>query len=253
MAWTALITLAPSKQWTFTPNSNAIFFRIKQIDSPYAPVLWMCQAELSDGGYQIFDVKRLPEEYLDQVLRFDSPGVFTSRVLGIRTDVDSSRWQVQIEASDYQVSSSNGSTTNAPAANAVSYTASQSSAYNNTSNLTASYNNLTDTNGTTGGATNAAINQFIKADFGQPVLVKAVSVGGGNLSGWGSVANYLNSREVQYSTDNINWVTAFVITGVADSGATQFPKFVLPNSITARYWQIKNSNGYVATTEFRFE
>lgn len=113
MAWSTIATLTPSKQWAFTPVTNATFFRIKHIDSPFAPVLWICQAAIDDSGVQLFDVKKLSEEYLNQVVRLDSPPVFTDRAIGIKSNIDSSRWQVQIEASDY-VASASTPTTNIP-------------------------------------------------------------------------------------------------------------------------------------------
>lgn len=101
MAWSTIATLTPSKQWAFTPASNAIFFRVKHTDSPFAPILWICQAAIDDSGLQLFDVKKLSEDYLNQVIRLESPPIFSDRVIGIKSNIDTSRWQVQIEASDY--------------------------------------------------------------------------------------------------------------------------------------------------------
>lgn len=112
MAWSTIATLTPSKQWAFTPISSANFFRIKHIDSPFAPILWICQAAIDDSGLQLFDVKKLSEDYLNQVIRLESPPIFADRVIGIKSNIDTSRWQVQIEASDVIPTSSDGNSQN---------------------------------------------------------------------------------------------------------------------------------------------
>ncbi|NJO66445.1 MAG: discoidin domain-containing protein [Leptolyngbyaceae cyanobacterium RM1_405_57] len=115
-----------------------------------------------------------------------------------------------------------------------------------------SYSTLTDGNATTGHGTNNGTTEWIEADFGQPKLVSSVTVGGGSIPSWGGVATYLNNRTIRYSNDRVNWTIAVNITGVTDSGATQFKKFTLDSPVSARYWRIFSS-GYLATTEFKLE
>ena len=129
------------------------------------------------------------------------------------------------------------------------YTASQSSVYGGTT--AGSYASLTDLNGTTGAATNNTPSERIIATFPSPVLVTAVTVGGGQLPNWGSVAPYLNNRFLQYSTDGITWTDVLVFAGVTDSGVDQFKEFVLGTPIMAQRWCVGKS-GWTATTELRF-
>jgi len=128
------------------------------------------------------------------------------------------------------------------------YTASQLSEYS-APLLSATWSNLTDGSGVSGGATNSGT-QWIQADLGSTQSVSSVRVGGGTLpAGWGGVASYLNNRLIQYSNDGANWTTAVTITGVTDSGANQFVTFSFA-SVSARYWRIFTTSGFVATTEF---
>lgn len=128
------------------------------------------------------------------------------------------------------------------------YTASQSSVY---AGLTGTYANLTDTDGTTGAATNQA-QEYIRASWETPQTITAVSVGGGNLPGWGAVAPYLNNAKLQYTTDGMTWTDILTISGVADSGLDQFKKFILSTPIQAKGMQLQ-MNGYLATTYLKFE
>ncbi|BAU09702.1 hypothetical protein LEP3755_01750 [Leptolyngbya sp. NIES-3755] len=128
------------------------------------------------------------------------------------------------------------------------YVASQSSVY---MGLAATYANLNDNNGATGAGTNSSPNEWIKAAFESPVTVRAVRVGGGNLPNWGTVAGYLNGRVLQYSTDDVNWLTIQTISNVQDSGPGQFALFPLAQPITARFWRIRSSDWF-ALTELRF-
>jgi hypothetical protein len=127
------------------------------------------------------------------------------------------------------------------------YVASQSSNGGNVG----TYANLTDNSGGTGASTFGGSTQFVRAIFAQPVAVAVVTLGGGNLPGWGGVAAYLNGGSVQYSDNNVDWTTAFVISGVTDSGVDQFKAFPLSPSITAQHWRIFIT-GFLSVTEFRF-
>jgi hypothetical protein len=101
MAWSPLDTISPTTSWQFSKPTTASYFRLKHIDSPFKPNLWVCQADLSEG-IQLADIKELPSEYSTQILKLDIPKVFPStRVIGFKSDIDSSRWLVQIDASDY--------------------------------------------------------------------------------------------------------------------------------------------------------
>ncbi|GAP99119.1 discoidin domain-containing protein [Leptolyngbya sp. NIES-2104] len=130
----------------------------------------------------------------------------------------------------------------------TAYTASQSSVF---SGLIGTFANLSDNNGTTGAGTNSSTVEWIKATFPSAVTVRAVRLGGGNIPGWGGVSAYLNGKVLQYSTDDVNWLTALTVADVLDSGPNQFRLFALGQPITARFWRILSS-GFLSTTELRF-
>ncbi|MBD1995266.1 discoidin domain-containing protein [Leptolyngbya sp. FACHB-541] len=127
------------------------------------------------------------------------------------------------------------------------WVASQSSVFGSVTPGT--FANLNDMSGTTGTGTNSGSPEFIQATYTAPVTLSRVTVGGGNISGWGAVALYLNNAVFQYSTDNSNWITLLTFTGVTDSGATQFKEFTFA-ATTARYWRISRSS-FLSTTEMR--
>lgn len=108
---------------------------------------------------------------------------------------------------------------------------------------------MRDDNHTTGTGTNIDSPSFIRADLGSVKSVSAVVVGGGDVSGWGAVAEYLNGAEIQYQSGS-DWIWAATITGVTDTGPNQKRAFAFP-SINARYWRLARDGGYVAVTEFR--
>lgn len=115
--------------------------------------------------------------------------------------------------------------------------------------LTATAANMRDGNFTTGGATHANGNPWIKADLGAARTVNKIRLAGGNMSGWGAVSAYLNGRNLQYSTNDSDWTTFVSVSGASDS-APYFVDISVPD-ITARYWRL-SLNNYIATTEFRF-
>ncbi|MEF2116065.1 discoidin domain-containing protein [Pseudomonas aeruginosa] len=129
---------------------------------------------------------------------------------------------------------------------------SQASVYSGVS--AASDSNMRDantnpaTNAATGTGTNNTGSQWIQLDLGVSKPVLMVEVGGGNISGWGSVASYLNGALLQYSDDGSTWSNALSISGVSDSSPLD-RQFWIP-STTARYWRLQR-NGYLATATFR--
>jgi hypothetical protein len=130
-----------------------------------------------------------------------------------------------------------------------SYTASQSTTFS-APLLTATWSNLTDGSGRSGAATTTATNQSIVADLGTAQSVSSISVGGGTLpGGLGGAQVHLNGRSLQWSNDLSGWTTVATVSGVADSGGSQFVTFTF-SSVSARYWRIFTASGYVATTEF---
>ena len=121
---------------------------------------------------------------------------------------------------------------------------SQSSAFS--APLTATATNMRDGISTTGAATNNGA-QWIKVDLGTAKNISRVAVAGGNFTGWGGVAIYLNGRTIQYSTDNITWTTVATISGVNDTGTLFNFDFT---AVSARYWRL-SSSAWLSTAEMR--
>lgn len=132
---------------------------------------------------------------------------------------------------------------------AVGIAWSQSTVYGS---LTATAANMRDANPeagpNTGGATGGGATEWIMADLGAPTVINRVTVGGGNLSGWGGVSSYLNGRAIQVSLDASTWTTVSTVSGVADSGTLDRAFDFAAR--TARYVRLLSS-GYLATATFR--
>lgn len=126
---------------------------------------------------------------------------------------------------------------------------SQSSIYGG---LAATVTNMRDDNTgatATGAATNSGT-EWIKADLGAAETITKITLGGGTLSGWGSVATYLNGALVQSSTDNTNWTTQFTVTGSRDTNPKDVD-YPLTAPVTARYWRLSQTS-WLACCTFRF-
>lgn len=137
--------------------------------------------------------------------------------------------------------------------NATAYTLTQS---NVQAGVTpGSFANLNDGNGNTGTATNSNASQWIKATFATAQSIRGVRVAGGILAGFGQISPSLNGKLLQYSLNDIDWITVATISGVEDSGTNQFRLIPLPQPVSARFWRIFNPptiSGWTATSEFRF-
>ena len=126
---------------------------------------------------------------------------------------------------------------------------SQSSVY---SGLSASTTNMRDSDtagSSTGAGTNSGANEWIAADLGAAHSIQAVMLGGGNISGWGSVAAYLNGAKLQSSPDNATWTDVLTVSGVVNSNPKDKVFTFAP--VSARYWRLQLGN-YLSTSTFRF-
>lgn len=124
---------------------------------------------------------------------------------------------------------------------------SQSSVY---SGMTAgTIADMRDGSPTTGTATNTDATAFIRLDLGEEKTVSMVATAGGSLTGWGGVATYINGCVLEYSTDDSTWVPLAVVSGASDSSPESSRLVFEP--ITARYWRLRRSGSYVATTRFQ--
>jgi hypothetical protein len=94
------------------------------------------------------------------------------------------------------------------------------------------------------GTDNSSI-EWIKMDLGAIANVKSVVIGCDLnsilLGGWGK--NYTANKNIQYSTDNINWTQAFN-TGAFNQGIQTYPV-----NFSTRYIRIY-ATGWVCLTEF---
>jgi hypothetical protein len=121
----------------------------------------------------------------------------------------------------------------------------QSSAFS--SGLVATAVNMRDGIGTTGAATNNST-QWIRVDLGSAKNIARIALGGGTLPGWGSAANYLNGRLIQYSLDGTTgWTTVATVAGVDDTGV--MTNFDFP-AVSARYWRL-SSTAWLSVSEMR--
>jgi len=132
------------------------------------------------------------------------------------------------------------------------YSFSQISNYSAEATCAGSFASLTDNHPGTGVFTSNNNPSWIRADFGAPVTVTAVTVGGGTLvSCWnGDLSTYLNNATIQSSTTGStvegDWTTRATVTGVT-SGVRTFTF----SPVTARYWRLRYTT-HLGTSEFQF-
>lgn len=109
MNWTAVQTIAPTKQWTFTSAVTGSYFRIKHTNAPSNPTAWICQAEqLPDGTYQIFDEQPIVAHSTTEIFSLFNRGLLANRCIGIRQKFNAlttNTWSIALEVSDLVVSS----------------------------------------------------------------------------------------------------------------------------------------------------
>lgn len=262
MAWVTTGLLIPSTDWQFTEPVGGTLFQLKHVtsDLPFEYFAGeICQAEIdADGTTRIFDAQPLDTQKELDVVELIKPDCFTDRRIGIRRDRHNTTmpptnkplvWEIEVSVYD-DTPPPPPPPVEAPTANGVTYTASQSSQYS--SFPLATYGVLNDGNGGTGACTNTG-DSWVQATFADVVKVTAVTVGGGNIpSGFGGMANYLNTAVIQHSTDGSTWTTVATVNGVADGGSEQFKKLTLASPVESKFWRLFKT-GYLGTTEFRFE
>lgn len=125
---------------------------------------------------------------------------------------------------------------------------SQSSVYGG---LSASTTNMRDSDtagSSTGAGTNSSTNEWITADLGAAHSIQAVILGGGNISGWGGVAAYLNGAKLQYSNDNSTWTDVLTVSGIVNSSPKD--KVFTFSPVSARYWRLQ-MGGYLSASTFK--
>jgi hypothetical protein len=105
---------------------------------------------------------------------------------------------------------------------------------------------MTDGVGTTFAATNNTGDQWIECSFSSRSIA-GVRVGGGNGAGWGPIAAYLNTVAIQ-AWNGSAWVSAVTISGVTDSGGSQFATIYFPIVTTTRIRLFRSGN-YISTSE----
>lgn len=129
------------------------------------------------------------------------------------------------------------------------YSVTQSSVFGSTTS--ASYERLTDGNLSTGAATNASANEWIRFDLGAVRLIQKLSFAGGSIPNWGSTAAYLNGAILEVSIDSAEWqVLNDSISLIIDTA----PTFFATGIVAARYLRLRSTaktSNYLALTEFR--
>lgn len=113
------------------------------------------------------------------------------------------------------------------------------------------WSSLNDGSSSTGVAIASTIGAYctLTVTLDAPMVVKTISIAGGYLAyNWIDDASpYLNGATLDYSTDNSNWTTYAIVSGVDDTGVTVDYN---PN-INARYWRLRREYE-IATTAFMF-
>lgn len=127
---------------------------------------------------------------------------------------------------------------------------SQSSTYPGV--MSASPENMMSEDRDTGTGTNNVDLEWILLDLGEPKLVEAITVAGGNLSGWGAVHSYLNGASVEYSDDGTDWTLLDYAWGVSSDMGQFSERTVYTGGIAARYWRLSRE-GFLSTTRFLLE
>jgi len=120
----------------------------------------------------------------------------------------------------------------------------QSSVFSGLSAATQS--SMADGVGTTFTATNNGASEWIECSFSSR-SISGVRVGGGTGAGWGSIAAYLNTVAIQ-TWNGTAWVSAATISGVTDSGGSQFATIYFPIVTTTRIRLFRSGN-YISTSE----
>lgn len=116
-----------------------------------------------------------------------------------------------------------------------------SSVYKNAS--VTSYEQLTSDDITQGGVTKNSTCQFIKCIFPNIVLFKKIT-----LAQYCGLSKGTNGSYLQYSTDDVNYVNLFEVSGVTDE-----PKSFEVEPFLAKYIRLYKSSGYVSAGIMRFE
>ena len=114
------------------------------------------------------------------------------------------------------------------------------------------YTALNDADSNTGFAiyTGGGGFSLIVVDLGSAKLIKKIQIAGGYLGGafGASLAQFLNSGLLEYSSDSTTWTTFASIAGVVDTPGV-YSEYA-PN-ITAQYWRLRRSS-WLATSAFVF-
>jgi len=152
-------------------------------------------------------------------------------------------------AGNYQVQgSATVQNTGAPLTVVPSYSV---SAVGDTPYGSATYSALNDADSNTGTAMNTSGGfPLIVVDLGSAKLIKKIQIAGGYLGGsfGATLAQFLNSGFLEYSSDASTWTTFASISGVVDTPGVYSD--YNPN-ITARYWRLRRFN-WLATSAFIF-
>ncbi len=124
---------------------------------------------------------------------------------------------------------------------------SQSSTYANNVDVSSNQNSLKDNNFSTGAGTISSANQWIMADLGSNIKITKIILASPNdlmPGGWGG-GSYTNGCVLQYSRDNLNWISIATLSGFSTGTSQTFEV-----DISARYIRVFRSSGYVALSEF---
>lgn len=98
--WKSIIVVKVDSYWKFTPEIEGVYFRLRHIDPPRAPMGWIGQAEpiLNSNLHQFYQLQRLNGLSVYEIVEYVKPPIFTWRKLGFRQESKTpNNWLIEVE------------------------------------------------------------------------------------------------------------------------------------------------------------
>ena len=98
--WKPIVVIKLENYWKFTPEIEGVYFRLRHIDPPKAPMGWIGQAEAipNTNFHQFFRPQRLNGLSVYETDEYRKPPIFTTRKLGLRQQtLVPNNWLIEVE------------------------------------------------------------------------------------------------------------------------------------------------------------
>lgn len=98
--WKSIVVVKPGASWSFTPEIEGKYFRLRHIDPPKSPVGWIGQAEriINTNFHQFFGIQRINGLSVYECLILAKPEFFSSRKLAFRQGMSTPNdWLIEVE------------------------------------------------------------------------------------------------------------------------------------------------------------